>query len=251
MKYIFVTGMGRSGTTFLAHLLKNIQTADVEHEYIGNQEYWLLSWYLPGDVYATPYLERSKEVIEKNFRNEYFVDINGYLRNSVLELRKVFKPEIVFHLVRDGRDAVRSIYTRRSDKNIHRIPKNRAEVERWLDGDKFEQICWNWASTIKKIISEDTKLIQFERLVGDYAYFEEQLLTPFGFILPHAKWKSFVSNRINRTRSKMYRFIYAKLKGKEFVSDELPPYEQWSDKYKDIFREICGHAMEKAGYNLS
>lgn len=251
MKYIFVTGMGRSGTTFLAHLLKNIQTADVEHEYIGNREYWLLSWYLPGDVYATPYLERSKETIERNFRNEYFIGINGHLQNSVYELRKVFKPEVIFHLVRDGRRVVRSLYTRRSDKNIHLIPKSRIEVERWLDRDKFEQICWNWASTTKKIISEDTKLIQFEKLVGDYSYFEEQLLKPFGFILKPIKWKSFVSNRINRTRSKMYRFIYAKLKGKEFVSDELPPYEQWSDKYKEIFREICGDAMEKAGYNLS
>jgi hypothetical protein len=67
MRYDFVTGMGRSGTLFVSYLLKqcsSITEMIVKHEYIGNREYLLLSWYLPNDFFAEPYLIRIKNFIE-------------------------------------------------------------------------------------------------------------------------------------------------------------------------------------------
>ena len=184
MKYCFITGMGRSGTTFLGNLLRNVENIHARHEYIGNREYWLLSCYLPGDVYAIPYLDRCKKRMASFQSSSYFIDVNSYLQNSVPYLQEVFNPEIVFHLVKDPRTVVPSLYIRRSDNNIHLIPKEKDEVEKWLDGDKFVQICWNWASTTKLLVSQNTTLLQFEKLVNDFDYLCEKLLftTKYYFI---------------------------------------------------------------------
>ena len=251
MKYCFITGMGRSGTTFMGNLLRHVESIDSRHEYIGNREYWLLSWYLPGEIYAIPYLERCKKSIDSSFSSSYFIDVNGYLQNSVPQLRQVFNPEMVFHLVRDPRTVIPSLYIRRSDNNIHLIPKEREEVEKWLDGDKFQQICWNWASTTMTLASQNTELLQFEKLINNFDYLEKKLLSPLNITLSRATWTDLQSTKINRTRNRWFRFVYAKLKGKEFVKDKLPKYDQWSAEQKTLFNDICGSAMEMVGYDLT
>ena len=60
MRYAFVTGMGRSGTKFLSSLLSIDNNAISNHEYIGNREYWLLSWYL-GNIYQNVILKNAKK----------------------------------------------------------------------------------------------------------------------------------------------------------------------------------------------
>ena len=249
MKYCFITGMGRSGTTFVANLLRRVENIQVRHEHIGNREYWLLSWYLPGDTYAIPYLERCKKKIDSLQSCSYFIDVNGYLQNSVPYLREVFNPEVIFHLVRDPRTVIPSLYIRRSDNNIHLIPKEREEVEKWLDGDKFQKICWNWTSTTRLLLSQNTPLLQFEKLINDFDYLSEKLLSPLNISLSRAVWMDLKSTKVNKTRNKLFRFVYAKLKGKEFVKDRLPSYDLWSAEQKTIFGEICGNTMKMVGYD--
>ena len=64
MKCIFITGMGRSGTVSMARLLGHLSNATVGYEYIGDREFWLLSWYQDGDACTAPYLRRVKQDIE-------------------------------------------------------------------------------------------------------------------------------------------------------------------------------------------
>ena len=250
MEYAFITGMGRSGTKFLTSVLGSIPNVHAVHEHIGNREYWLLSWYLHGNVYATPYLQRKKQEIEKKFSNGLFIDVNGYLQNSVPEVSAIFKPKMVFHFVRDPREVVRSLYTRRNDREIHLIPKNTTEVEQWLDGDKFSQICWNWASTTEQLLNCNTELILFEKVKSDYTYFSEKILKPLNISLSEAEWEKARNVKVNKTQPKWYRWIYAKLRNKKFVEDLLPPYSQWSDLQKQQFEKICGPVMIKCGYKI-
>lgn len=250
MKYIFVTGMGRSGTTFLSRLLSHIEGVYAGHEYIGDREYWLLSWYLEGQNYAKPYLERAKNDIEREINEKIFIDVNSYLHHSTQELQNVFDPLEVFHIVRHPKDVVRSLYTRRTDKNFHILPKDRPSIEQWMGGDKFSQICWNWAATTKQLEKNATKLIHFEKLVSDYTYFNENLLSPFGLALPRSSWDTLKSTRVKKTKSPAYRYLYAKIKGKPFVKTKLPEYNQWSRRQKDIFLELCGDAMQSIGYDI-
>ncbi|NIM17571.1 MAG: hypothetical protein GTO45_36620 [Candidatus Aminicenantes bacterium] len=248
MRYAFVTGMGRSGTVFVTNLLKQCGQVTVRHEFIGNREYWVLSWYLPHDVYAEPYLIRAKNSIESTFDEGFFIDVNGYLQHSVPLLRKVFGASQVFHLVRDPRRVVRSLYSRRSDRSVDLIPKNRPEVEKWLDGDKFQHICWNWASTTRELLSEDTKLILFEKVISDYDYLVQNLLEPLDLPLERQLWTRLIKKKLNKTRSKFYRYLYCKVKGKEYISTSIPEYNRWPTAYKEIFEELCGDVMRQCGY---
>jgi len=250
MDYVFFTGMGRSGTKFLTSLLGQIPKVHSVHEHIGSREFWLLSWYLPGTDYAIPYFERAKKQIEKEFGDGIFIDINGYLQNSVPELKEVFKPVKVFHFVRNPKAVVRSYFTRRNDADIHLIPKTRQEIENWMDNDKFYQVCWNWASTTNSLLDQNTDLIIFEKVTTDYDYFKSQILQPLGLILSKEVWEKGVSTKVNKTQSKTYRWLYAKIKGKPFVDEILPAYNEWPDSYKKLFNEICGPAMKRCGYQI-
>lgn len=179
MQYFFVTGMGRSGSKFLSTLLQANDGICAKHEFIGNREFALLTWYLEGQDYTFQYLKRAKREIDKDMRQCHtFIDVNGGLRNSVPELFKVFKPTRIYHLVRNPKKVVRSIFIRRNEMNIHEIPKEKANIEWWLDANKFSRICWNWKNTTEKLLSQNTCLIKFEEIIFNYEYCYEKLLKP-------------------------------------------------------------------------
>lgn len=243
--------MGRSGSTFLSRLLAPSSNAAVFHEYIGNREFWLLSYYLDSSVYAVPYLEKSKEEINKHFaesRHDIFVDVNPGLHHSVGALREVFRESMLFHLVRDPRKVIPSLYVRRSDKNPHIIPKTREGVEFWLDADKFCQICWNWADAVSRLMEQGVKTLLFERVISDYEYLSRTLLEPSGLSITREAWEGIKDVKIKKTYGKGYRYLYSLLKRKEFIGDEPIPYDEWSDYQRDMFSRICGEVMKKLGY---
>lgn len=250
MKYVFFTGMGRSGTKLLASLLSQIPDVHSSHEYIGNREFWLLSWYLSGQDYTIPFLQKEKERIESSYSNGIFIDVNGYLQNSVPQLQDVFNPQAIFHVIRNPKSVVRSYYTRRNDADVHLLPKNKIEIEHWINGDKFYQVCWNWASTTNKLLDEQTHLLIFEKLTTDYEYFKTKLLIPAGLELSKEAWLAGVSTKVNKTRSSFYRWLYAKFKSKQFVEDNLPEYQEWPEPYKKQFLQICGPVMKRCGYEI-
>jgi hypothetical protein len=249
MKYIFVTGMGRSGTTLLARMLQQLDGITARHEAAGDREFWLLSWYLSSADYGVPYLTRVRRDIEREFRTAYFIDVNSYLQHAVPAIREVFQPERIFHLVRDPRAVIRSMYSRRSESRLNVLPKSRLEIERWLDADKFTRICWNWTNTTRQLLSQQTELLQFERLLSDYEYFRNHLLAPFGFCLPAEQWAVRARIREKPTRPPLYRLIYATAKREPYVSDHLPPYEEWNEAQRTTFAEICGETMRRVGYD--
>jgi hypothetical protein len=246
-RYAFFTGMGRSGTKFVTSLLSHCTEANVVHENIGNREYWLLAWYLGRD-YQVAFLEKEKLRIEKIYPKNLFVDVNGYLQHSVETVQELFKPVRVFHLVRDPRNVVRSLYTRRHDGDTHIVPKSDHEIRQWLEGDKFYQVCWNWADTTRRLLTQDTYLVRFEDIQSDYETFSKQILTPLGLNLPAEKWDEVRNTKVNETKPAWYRKLYARYKGKRYISDRLPPYQDWSPKQKEIFESVCGKIRNQCGY---
>lgn len=246
MKYVFVTGMGRSGTKFLGSLLKLDTDIVSTHEYIGNREFWLLSHYL-GGKYSKPYLEREKDRINTNFNCKSFVDVNSYLQNSTDSLKTVFNDCLIYHLVRDPRKVVPSIYIRRDEKNVHKTPLDENEIERWLDMDKLERVCYNWADSTEKLLQSNVRLIQFEKLISDYNYLRDNILIPMDAKISALDYESFKKKKINKTRGPIYRFLYAKYKNKNFTKKQLK-FSDFSAKESEVFYDICGPTMKKLGY---
>lgn len=248
LNYLFVTGMGRSGTTFLADLLSKIPEVSSGHERIGNREYWLLSWYL-GSNYSRPYLEREKKRIDEQHKgSKYYVDVNSYLQNSTQELKSVFETQNVLHILRDPKEVVRSIYTRRNDMDVHLVPKSEQEVRQWLEADRFIQVCTNWKLTMDQLMTNNIPIIRFEQLTTEYDYVRSKLLDPFQLELSQKEWERAKSIRTNKTPGKAYRFMYAKAKGKQFQSDELGKFDTWPREFQSTFEKICSKTATKLGY---
>ncbi|MEO5571590.1 MAG: sulfotransferase domain-containing protein [Bacteroidia bacterium] len=250
MNYIFITGLGRSGTSFISALLSKIRDVHVGHEDTGSREFWLLSWYLQDTSYATEYLLRKKKKIEADIHSGWYIDSDSYLQNATDDLQKVFKPKAVFHLARNPKEVVRSIYTRRNENDIHLLPKEKKDIQRWMDGNRFEQVCWNWRNAVENLLDKNVPVIKLEELTEDYNYFNEKLLKPFGFTLEKNKWEEIKNKKVNKTRSALFRYTYAKVKGKHYQPDVLPDFPEWPDEYKKIFTEYCFPAMKRLGYSL-
>lgn len=250
MQYAFITGMGRSGTKLITRLLASDENIISVHEFTGNRQFWLLSWYLTEEDFTIPFLEREKSRIEKSFNKRLFIDVNGYLQNAVPALQKVFNPVKIFHLVRDPRKTIPSIYTRRIDSDIHLLPKNKEDIEKWLDGNKLFQVCWNWNQTTSALLKQTVQLIRFEDIISDYNAFKNSLAGPLGLEISEKKWNDIKAEKVNQTRSPLYRWFYARLKGKPFVKESLPPFEKWSETDRQMLLDICGKTMQQCGYPL-
>lgn len=248
MKTAFITGLGRSGTKFLTALLSECAGTDCRHEFTGNREFWILSWYQQPDIYTLPYLEREKKRIESSAKAQLFIDVNGYLHHCTPQLKATFSPVAIFHLVRDPKYVIRSLYSRRIEKDIHIVPKSKPEVERWLDEDKFYRICWNWKEATEKSLNEGWPVIRFESILNDYSYLTENILNPLGISLSQSQWEQKISLKINRTRPAYYRKLYSIIKGKPYIEEKIPPYNEWTARQKEIFKELCQELMIRCGY---
>ncbi|MCB0754620.1 MAG: sulfotransferase domain-containing protein [Flavobacteriales bacterium] len=240
--------MGRSGTTFLGDLLSSVPDVSAGHERIGNREYWLLSWYL-GSNYSVPFLKKEKYKIDQDHVDKKaYVDVNSYLQNSTNELKTVFGTENVLHLVRDPKEVIRSIYTRRNDFDIHLLPKSEEEVSEWLASDRFYQVCKNWQIAMDQLVENEIPTIQFEKITSDFSYLKQKLLEPFGIDLTETQWNEAKMKKTNKTPKKAYRFLYAKVKGKQFQPDELGKFDTWPVEFQHVYNELCGRYSSELGY---
>lgn len=249
MDHVFITGMGRSGTKFLASVLSHSGQAKTFHERIGNREFWLLSWYLAHENYSIPYLEKIRSDLEDKYRGGLFIDVNSGLQNATDALRQVFPKAKIFHLVRDPRKVVPSIYNRRSERRVHLVPKTREAYEKWMAYSKLEQVCWNWNDNTERLLKLDCELLLFEKLISDFDYFRSALLEKAGINdIDESTWNAVRNSKVNSTKPKWYRYLYSHLKKKDFVSEHLGPFEQWSRDQQQALTEICGDTMRKLGY---
>jgi hypothetical protein len=246
MKYVFITGMGRSGTKFLGSFFGIDTNVYSTHEYIGNREYWLASWYL-GGKYSKVILKRAKTKIESEINKAVFMDVNAYLADSTESLKEVFDNPMIFHLVRNPKKVVPSLMIRRDDKGIHKIPKTEHEIEAWTKMSKLEQVCVNWVQTTEDLLKSDADLLQFENLIKDYNYLSEKVLTPLNINVSQEQYNGFKSKKINKTRGWLYRYFYAKYKGKQQTSKTIT-FDDFDEKQREQFYAICGPTMVKLGY---
>jgi hypothetical protein len=256
MKTFFVLALGRSGTAFLAALLGRDRKAVVHHEP------YRLDHHLPFlrragvfDTVVDGLLEQRFTTLHRGIDPSVYGEVNSYLRYEVDWLRRRFDPALV-HLVRDGRDFVRSAYIRdvysptESEPPI--VPKNGDPyATRWTDMTRFERLCWYWMRTNEELAEKIPAPVRLEDVVRSYPYFEERVLGPTGVQVPRAIWESERDKPRNTSREyQMRELVLAaiRLRKRERRIEPLPHWTRWDRTQTDAFWRICGATMEKLGY---
>lgn len=239
-KIIFILSLGRSGSLFLADLLNEDPEVTFFHEPNRVDFFaYLNAFHNPESApkYITGFRKKLIYHLGKKNAVKGYGEVNSILRRHVLALKQKIPDARFIHLVRDGRDVVRSMMARRTytywDPITRFIKPKRGEkfAEDWSIMSRFEKLCWYWWHENSYLRDQLSTFIRFEDLIGDYGYFSEEVLTPLGLHVPQEVWQNKVSQPKNVTRKHL-----------------IPHWEDWKDKYKIGFYKICGSLMEDLGY---
>lgn len=257
MKHFFILALGRSGTSFLAELLAADRRGVVHHEpYEDDLK-------LHGNRYAGRFDTVVDRWLERRFERllpaagqaAFYGEVNSYLRYHVDWLRDRFEPTFV-HLVRDGRDFVRSAWIRKVYTPLEYggpiVPgDDDPYASAWGGMDRFERLCWYWAHTNDWLARRIERRLRFEQLLADYDALDAAVLRPTGVRIDRATWAREVARPRNTSRA--YRFrqrLKNRLLRRDLQTrrDPLPHWSDWNAERTERFWEICGATMARVGY---
>jgi hypothetical protein len=241
-KFFFILGFGRSGTAFLANLLNQAPGAYVFHEpVLEDFNAHLRAHYSFTD--AEKYMQgfRKKEIYTRmrEMPPGVYGEVNSALRCHALAVKNAFPEAAIIHLVRDGREVVRSHMSRGTItvKNPFSMQVHPAESDpwkpRWDKMDRFARICWYWQEENSRLRMAIGKTIHFEKILSDYEYFSGEVLEPCHIYIDNKTWEAAVHSPQNTTS----RF-------------SMPKWDQWTPDQQKTFREICGNEMSECGYTF-
>ncbi len=243
MRFIVITGMPRSGTVFLANLLNYAPDVEARHEIFGTRYFLALSYYQPSHPFVELCLRQQKKQVLGRFPELHtFVDVNAHLRFALDTVRRTLDDPLCFHLVRNGREVVRSLYrigrwyTRR-EKRMRLLPNDPSTLELWGGYSRFEKLCWNWNEAVSRLLDEGVNVLHLERIVSDYQYLRERLLEPGGIHLEPNVWHALKDRRLNRQCLRLKNLLRG-----------YPVRLKWTPKHEANFMSICGETMRALGY---
>ena len=256
-KTFFILSHGRSGSKFLALLLNDTSNDIVVNHEPFLEDYHLLplAYYYPESKVLKSKLKNRFETILSELNNDVAIygEVNSLLRYSAGWLIDNLSP-VILHLVRDGRDVVRSTYARNTylwnDSHLPIFPKNNDKYsDKWIQMTRFEKICWYWRETNEHLLRYNFPIIHLESLISNYDYFKNKLLIPLGISVSYDRWKEKISNPQNKTKNFDFKKIVKKYIIKENINtDKIPHYTRWDKNMLESFNEICGETMRKLGY---
>lgn len=259
MKRFFIVALGRSGIAFLAHLLNLDPRARVVHEPCPGDRQLLFY------RYAGCFAELLEQLLDQRFNRvlsetselegvEVYGEVNGYLRYEVDWLRA--RGWACFFLVRDGRNFVRSAYSRPAytPQDIQQpiAPKDGDPLAAsWADMDRFARLCWLWHHTNDYLLSKFNEAIRLEDIISDYSCFQEQLLRPLDLNIPELTWRREVNKPRNTGQDHLFRarlkYLLSGGASRPRVA-KLPRPNEWSRGMKTVFNDICAGTMARLGY---
>ena len=180
----FITGVGRSGTKFFAGLLKKEKNSLVFHEPIY-EDFKAIVQAQKNPKKALKYIRsfRKKRIysLNKDKSPTTYGEVNSNLRYHVKAIIQTFPHAKILHIVRDGRDVVRSFMARKHYTNDgvkhHSMSPRKADpfYNEWNSLTRFEKICWFWTDGNRVIRTYTNNFVKFENLISDYSYFKSKI----------------------------------------------------------------------------
>ena len=251
MRFIIITGSGRSGTTFLANLLNHAQDVEARHQFFGGRTAMnaafsrdtlrTISYYQPNHPMLEMTLRQQAERAVAEFpKLQAFVDVNPFLSYALDTVRRTLDDVLCFQLVRNGREVVRSQYN--SKKYIARgwglpvVPSDPTTMERWGAYSRFEKVCWLWNETVSRLLEQGVRSINLESIISDYRYLRSHLLEPSGINLDADVWHDLKKVRLHGSAFRLKRLVRGR-----------PVKLTWTPKHEAQFMAICGETMRTLG----
>jgi len=221
-----VTGHGRSGTKWLAHVLNRDPAVAVHHEPLTGYDKAGYAAVRDGRMPARTFAERRRERMERIYSrhpDRAYAEVNSFLRYCVPAMRDEFKVPIAA-VVRDGRLVVRSML-KRGIYQSDNYPRIQAPVDLLTP---FEKCCWYWADTYKLLMWQGVPIFRLEWLNAHWPNFNEGLCNYVGVNVSHEDWKKHAFKSVN-------------------VDAGNAPLE-WCDWQYERFTEIAGDVQRGFGY---
>ena len=243
-KLFLITSTGRTGTAWLAHFLnRRVDGLCVMHEPVPRENPFHKK------AVMNP-AEAEKYLLDFRFgemalrcvanRASMYGEVNSHLRRHIAAFKKHLPAMKIIHVIRDGRDGVRSVMSRRAytpeDKDYYDFVPPRKDIDphRWSRFTRFEKLCWLWTYENSYMREHADATIRFEDMISNYAAFESMLLTITDMKFNvEQEWMEFVRKPKNITRT----FLF-------------PKWPEWSRSDKDTFIALCGEEMNRYGYEI-
>jgi len=261
INFIVIVSTGRTGTKFLAdyynHYAQNILA---KHEPFPPVAYLNADFFknrISFDQAEKTYLNKRKH-IQKILHSK---GINNYLEsNSGLAfllpiIKKQFPRYKIVHIIRDGRDWIRSVYSRKLQNDGTPTLNKRGEVwkftakdindqyaNNWDNMNMIEQLSWMWKvrnEFILNYIRDDERAISIRF---------EDIFNPDDNYKIFDKLIHFINDDTNIKLNLEDPLIPVKKKINKTNKFLLPPYMEWNESDKESFNNIAGDLMEEYNY---
>jgi len=236
----FFLSTGRTGTRWMSGLLNRDPDALVVHEPVpveteGHKRV------INDPELARRYIRdfRLKEIYLRTGREEItrYGEVNGCLRRHAEALKEFFPEAVLIHIVRDGRDLVRSIVSRGTYAGNHpvyhdyRPAPSDPVAARWDELSLFERSCYSWQVENAYLRRHVPFRVRFEDMLSSYDDFKAGVLDPTGLRVSKAEWQASVQRPENVTES-----------------HTLAHWQSWTEDETRVFWDMCGEEMAHYGY---
>ncbi|MFB6356380.1 MAG: hypothetical protein ABEJ65_07685 [bacterium] len=245
MKTGFILSTGRTGTDFFTHFFNNVvKNSWSLHEptpAFKRRSFELVS--RGHTLYEKIYFKIPRLYRHLLRDKDYYIESNYHLFSLVPLLREAFEDPIVIHVIRDGRDVVRSWLNRGwflddpgSKLSPHYFEGYDQATDCWEDWNALEKVAWYWKA-VNEVIHEQSPdvTVYFEDIFYDKHEGIYEILDQFDDMeyRDEGVQNSF-QQKVNKSTHKL-----------------VPKYPEWPDSWKEQFQSIAGNAMEKWEYDDS
>jgi Sulfotransferase family len=236
----FFLSTGRTGTRWLSGLLNRDPDALVVHEPVPVETLEHKRAF-DDPQEARRYIRdfRLREIYLRTHRERVsrYGEVNGCLRRHAVALQEFLPQATLIHIVRDGRDLVRSLVARETYAGSHpvyhdfRPPPDDAVAARWDDLSLFERSCYGWNVENAYLRRHVPLRVRFEDMLSSYDLFNRGVLEPTGLRVSEADWADSAQRPENAT-----------------AAHTLPEWSSWSEDETRTFWDLCGEEMRHYGY---
>ena len=207
-QFFFILAIGRSGTTFLAHLLNIADNAAVFHEpAVSDIDAYRRAFFSPRMPSATSHRFGKKEM----YLRARTKDVSCLRRGQLTAPPSRAGPEHHFptagflHMVRDGRTSSELMMStdalRPGDMWTWWLRPHESDpyFAQWPTMDRFAKLCWYWRVENHHLRTHIGNTVRFEEVTRDYDRFEQRILRPFGLVMSPTVWQQQAGVQRNAT----------------------------------------------------